>query len=98
MSLHHIVWLLCKRRWPTMTLDHIDGDVTNNHIENLRECTYSDNNLNMQLPWKPNAKTGVPGVDIRGKKYRSTIRGKHSLFYSPFEAFYIATLCGKRYK
>lgn len=34
---HHIIWLLCYGYWPTMQIDHIDGDGTNNRIENLRD-------------------------------------------------------------
>ena len=57
-----------------------------------------ENQLNIELPWEPNPETGVPGVDKHGVKYRTNIRGKQMLFSSPYEAFCIATLCGKRYR
>jgi len=39
---HRIIWLLMYKQMPTM-IDHIDGNKTNNKIENLREV---DNTLN----------------------------------------------------
>ncbi len=97
-DIHRVVWALRKGRWPVGTIDHIDGNWLNNRIENLRECSMGENNLNTELPWEPNPKTGLPGVDKHGVKYRTNIRGKAYLFSSPYEAFFIATLCGKRYR
>jgi len=95
---HRLVWVLCKGRWPEGTIDHIDGNRVNNHIENLRVCSMSDNRLNMELPWKPNPKTGLPGVCEHGNKYRNRIRGHKITFDNAYEAFFYATLCGKRYR
>jgi len=96
--MQYAVWAVCKCRWPVGTIDHIDGNPTNNRIENLRECSLGENRLNMLLPWMPNEKTGVPGVRLQGLKYRCRIRGKSLDFTSPYEAFFTATLCGKRYR
>ena len=95
---YRAVWAVCKGRWPKGGLDHINGDPSDNHIENLRECSMGENNLNTELPWVPNSETGVPGIDKRGTRYRTFIRGKEMFFSSPHEAFFIATLCGKRYR
>ncbi len=100
VSVHVAVWAVCKGEWPRNTIDHINNDPTDNHIENLRECSMSENLLNVIHPWVPNIETGVPGVSKRkkrNKKYRTWIAGKMYLFYSPYEAFYYATLCGKMY-
>ena len=93
-----IVWALCYDRLPTLTIDHINGDRLDNRIENLREVTMSDNLLNMLLPWKPNKVTGVPGVEKHGLKYRCRMQGRQYSFHNPYEAFYWAIACGKRYK
>ena len=98
IHIHRAIWAVCHGCWPTTQLDHIDGDVKNNHIENLRECTQSENNLNKLHPWKPNARTGVPGAWVEKTLIRTKVRGKRMLFSTPYEAFFFATMCGKRYK
>ena len=93
-----VVWALCKDQLPTQTIDHINGDKLDNHIKNLREVSQSSNNLNTLLPWRPNKVTGVAGVSLNHKKYQSKIQGQHLYFSNPYEAFYWAIACGKRYK
>ena len=96
--LHHAVWAVCKGRFPVEQIDHINGDKHDNRIENLREVSGSENNLNMLYPWKPNAKTGLPGVVSDKGMFQTRIRGKTCRFHDPYEAFYHATMCGKRYR
>ena len=95
------VWLICKGRWPVQQLDHLNGNKHDNRIENLRECSPRDNRLNMYLPWKPNKVTGVPGVSKDERKkagYNCKIKGKMMFFRNPYEAFWVAMVCGKKYK
>ena len=51
-------------------VDHIDGDKTNNKIENLREATVSQNRFNSKL--QSNNKSGVKGVHFN-KNYKKWI-------------------------
>ena len=95
---HQMAWALHYGRWPVGTIDHIDGNTTNNRIENLRECSMSENRANVELWWRPNSKTGVPGIEKDGSKYRLWIRGERYTFSDSYEAFYWGFLCGKRYK
>ncbi len=80
----------------------MDGDKTNNRIENLRDCSQSENNCNKLLEWRPNPQTQLPGVFITtmfGRQcYAVKIRGKRFGFKNPYEAFTEGTLCGKTYK
>jgi hypothetical protein len=92
------VWLVCKGRWPEGQLDHLNGNQRDNRIENLRECCQRDNNLNIYLPWRPNKVTGVPGVYLRKEgRFETKIRGNGYRFRNPYEAFYWAIFCGKKY-
>ena len=67
--LHRLAWVLYHREelTPDEIIDHIDGDKTNNRIDNLRKVTHSENNLNRT--YKPNI-SGFRGVSYNknGKK------------------------------
>lgn len=58
---HRVIWALLKGEWPKL-IDHIDGDLTNNRIENLRNVTQTTNMRNACLP--SNNKSGAIGVRI----------------------------------
>jgi hypothetical protein len=96
--LHHAVWAVCKGHWPEQQIDHVNGNKRDNRIENLREVAPSENKLNTLLAWKPNDVTGVPGVSPNVRQYQTRLHGKMYNFSNPYEAFYHATMCGKRYR
>ena len=74
---HRIGFLHYHGYLPEM-LDHIDGDGSNNRIENLRECTASENAYNSKL--RIDNTSGIKGVywHKHGKKWYSniTVEGK----------------------
>lgn len=57
---HRVIFCLVNKRWPTSEIDHIDGNPSNNLIENLREVSSSDNSKNMKR--MGHNKTGITGV------------------------------------
>ena len=57
---HRLAWLMVYGRWPNEMIDHINGDRSDNRIENLREISAAENHYNLGVP-KSN-KSGCVGV------------------------------------
>ncbi len=57
--IHRVIWLMVYGEWPEQ-VDHIDGDRSNNRIQNLRKVTPYENSKNRNLS-KAN-KSGFNGV------------------------------------
>ena len=66
---HRIIFMMFHGYMPKQ-IDHIDGNTSNNKIENLRETNYTTNNYNKKI--MTNNKSGVKGVNWHkiGKKWR----------------------------
>ena len=65
---HRIAWAMFYGEWPTGVVDHINGDGTDNRIENLRMGTVSDNAKNAKRSIaNSSGATGVTYVKRRGK-------------------------------
>jgi HNH endonuclease/AP2 domain len=62
---HQLAWFYMTGRWPKPTIDHRDGDSTNNRWNNLRQATASQNNANRRRP--RNNTSGYKGV-YRGRR------------------------------
>jgi hypothetical protein len=73
---HRIIWIMHNGEIPQgMVIDHIDGDKTNNNIENLRCVTSAQNTMNRKRPPSNNT-SGYMGVyfdDSTSKKWRAGI-------------------------
>lgn len=86
---HRLIWKYHYGKDPKEFIDHIDGNGTNNNIENLREATHQQNGFN-RGPQKNN-KLGIKGVRKLGNKYTAaiTINGKEKhlgMFFTIEEA------------
>lgn len=70
---HRLAWFLSKGRWPE-EVDHINHNISDNRLLNLREVTHSENQHNQKI--HKNNTTGVHGVSYskRDKKYEAHIR------------------------
>lgn len=62
---HRVVWALLMGEWPKGVIDHINGDTSDNRIENLRDVSQAENVRNSRI----NAKntSGVCGVSWHRK-------------------------------
>lgn len=69
---HQVAWMFVHGYWPTLHIDHIDGDKTNNRIANLRHVTVLVNQRNRTRPNCTN-KLGILGVSKYGNKFCSRI-------------------------
>ena len=63
---HRLAWLLTHGYWPVHTIDHINGNRSDNRLENLREADWSENLCNSKLQQRNIS--GIKGVTWnRGK-------------------------------
>lgn len=82
MLAHRVAWAIHHGAWPVAEIDHKDGDKLNNRIDNLREATRSQNNINR--PGR--ALSGYKGVARRGKRWKAVIQvNRHEVHLGTFD-------------
>lgn len=76
-SAHRLAWLYVHGEWPEPTVDHLNGDKSDNRIANLRIATRAQNAQNNRRA-RSNNKTGLLRVTYRKGKFEShiTVAGK----------------------
>lgn len=57
---HRLAWFYCHGRWPNGDVDHINGNRSDNRIENLRESSRSENLCNSRV--RKDNTSGARGV------------------------------------
>jgi hypothetical protein len=71
---HRVAWLLFHGKWPSKFIDHINSDIRDNRISNLREANKVQNGGNR----KPQTRKGLgnlKGASLTAKgKWRSSIK------------------------
>ena len=75
---HRLAWYKYYGTFPEKEIDHINGDRSDNRIENLREVSRTGNMRNLELHRKGN----VPCVKRRWNKYAVYIKGKYKGLYN----------------
>ena len=97
ISYHRAVWAWHHGCFPALQIDHVNHDSFDNHIENLREVTGSENKLNSAQPWQSGS-GGLPGVLCDKGSYRIRVKRKRYSSRDPYHLFYHLTLLGRRFK
>lgn len=71
---HRIIWVLIHGSAPQYDIDHIDGDPSNNRLDNLRDVSRSANITN-QHKRRPKTNSPLKGAywDKNAKRYMSQI-------------------------
>jgi hypothetical protein len=69
---HRLAWLYVHGEWPPEIIDHINGDRTDNRLENLRCATNALNKANSRL--RRDNSSGFKGVYAAGRWWRAQIR------------------------
>lgn len=67
---HRLAWLLTHGAWPACVIDHIDGDGTNNRIENLRDVSVQVNQHNQRRAHRSNKSSGLLGAHFDARTGR----------------------------
>lgn len=57
---HRVAWAVYHGEWPRFEIDHINGDQTDNRLENLRDVPHMENMRNCQMDHRNS--TGQTGV------------------------------------
>lgn len=67
---HHLAWFYVYAKWPeSEVIDHVDRNIHNNRIDNLKEATFVENALNREAAVKV-----APGVKKIRNKFRATVQ------------------------
>lgn len=98
---HRLAWFYIYGAWPSVHLDHIDGDKTNNRLSNLREVNNSLNRQNVRTA-QCNSRSKLLGASWhKGRKkwvaqisYAGT--NKYLGYFDSAEAAHQAYLAAKR--
>lgn len=84
---HRLAWLYMYGVFPNNVIDHINQNKGDNRIENLRDCTHSENLQNSKID-KRN-KHGHKGINFFYGKWRATIainkKSKHLGLFEKIE-------------
>lgn len=56
---HRLAWYYVHGYWPSLLIDHINGDCYDNRITNLREATHTQNQANKCVPAPKSGYVGV---------------------------------------
>ncbi|AUR91175.1 AP2/ERF domain protein [Vibrio phage 1.165.O._10N.261.51.B7] len=81
---HRVAWSIHHKEQPPAIIDHIDGDRTNNKIENLRDGTNGKNQQNQTKPHSRNKSSKYLGVSLFKGRWRAKIYHNKTYYFLGF--------------
>ena len=78
--LHRLAWLYVYGRWPDHVIDHINGDPTDNRIDNLRDVLQFVNQQNQRSAHADN-RHGLMGVAKNHKRFSAQLQAEGKYHY-----------------
>ena len=84
---HRVAWAVCLGEWPSLPIDHINGDRSDNRVANMRLATTVENGQNTKRP-RTNT-SGQVGVSFNraARKWRAYIGQGAGSYIGQFESF-----------
>ena len=96
---HRLAWMYVHGEWPDGEIDHINGDGSDNRIDNLRVVSRGENQQNLRAPHKTST-SGVLGAFPCHGKWKAAIKvDKKNIYlgrYKTKEEAHAAYLDAKR--
>lgn len=99
---HRLAWLYVTGAWPSIDVDHWDGDHGNNKFDNLRDVSQKTNVQNVRKATKRNHSSGLLGVSFHARdglwraRIRADGRDRTIGYFKTPEAAHAAYLAVKR--
>lgn len=85
---HRAIWAMVHDEWPAEQIDHINGDPSDNRINNLRSVSCAENGRNKKRPsTNTSGVTGVRWDKAAGKWHSQIKRDGHSIHLGFFTDF-----------
>lgn len=81
---HRMAWFYTFGKWPAAAIDHINGDRTDNRLNNLREATILENSFNRHAR---TSKTGYRGV-YEDKNNEGIVVGYYAQFNKEYLGYF----------
>lgn len=84
---HRIAWAMTYGEWPTLDIDHIDQDPSNNRAANLREVAHQVNSMNVSMH-RDNTSGCTGVVPVPSGRWQASVycRGKRT-YLGTFDSF-----------
>lgn len=85
---HRLAWVMSTGKWPDDTIDHINGNPSDNRLSNLRQASFLENTHNTRI--RSNNTSGAKGVykgPVSGRWRTYINKHKKRFFFGVYENY-----------